>query len=238
MKSSVPHSLPFALWSVLVASLLIAGGAACAQEMPLVQTNLSTLSWDKPISNLYYLNSGQVEEIKAYPGGFSIPVPYSGPATIAFYQDKAALHLPVEERPPPSVVANLTNISDEMLLVFIPAEAGTYRILTWDASTDNFTARSYRVLNLTGQPVVLALGDKPELYRLEPDKLMIIRQPGNHDNQQTVKVQLAQNNGEEMRLVYRSMWTVSSNRRNTVFIIPSEDSRGGVQVKKFIERNL
>ena len=51
-----------------------------------------------------------------------------------------------------------------------------------------------------------------------------------------VKVQVARNDGDGMRLVYRSMWPVRDGVRDTVFIIPSTTERSGVSLLKFVER--
>lgn len=224
---------------ITLAAMLLSGHSTSAEEaLPAIQGTLTTLAWDQPLSGLYYMNNGKPAELKAYTGGFSMPVHYSGSAQLQFYADKESLMLLPKDRPAPVATATLDSALKHILLIFILKEDEHYEILDLDFSVNTFPPKSFRVFNFSDQRVVFALGDKPSINTIEPNSVTVIRQDQLEDKKQMVKVQLAQDNQGEIRLVYRSSWAVSSNMRNTVFILPNTDGRGGIQLRKFVERGL
>ncbi|WP_269523584.1 hypothetical protein [Coraliomargarita parva] len=203
-----------------------------------MQAKLTTLAWGKPVSGLFYMNDGVVEELKAYTGGFSMPSDYAGSSLINFYSEKSVLMLPEEERPQPVATVQIDPSLKHALLLCIPGSSEKYKIIVLDFSLDAFPPKSFRVFNFSQHRVVFALGDKPDIHTVEPNQTSIIRQDDLKETNQMVKVQLAHESDGEMRLVYRSSWAVGSEIRNTVFILPKTNGKGGIQLRKFVERGL
>ena len=204
----------------------------------LVQVEITTLAWQKPVSELYFLNDGAIQERKAYTGGFSMPFAYKGPVTLQLYADRSVFSLEPAERPQPVAVAQLPSGIKEAMLVFIPSGAGQYKVMVWDASLDGFPAQSYRVYNLSSTRVAFAIGDTPKVYTIEPRAMQLVRQAGLIQDRQMVKVQIAQDAQGGMSLAYRSLWSVGADTRSTVFILPRSEGRKGVKILKYTQRGI
>ena len=213
--------------------------AASAQEAPTsIRLQLTTLAWEKPIKGLYFQNAGKAEELKAYSGGFSMPFSYQGDAIIRFYSDIEILALPLEERPPPIGIAQLGPSLKHALLIFLPQGDASYQILTHDFSQQTFPTNSCRIFNFSGMRVVFAFGDKPITQAIDPNEITVIAQNDLADHNQMVKVQLAQEGQETLRLVYRSTWRFDDQARTSVFILPAPNEHGSVKMRKFVQRGL
>jgi len=212
---------------------------AYSQELPTsVKLELTTLAWKRPVSGLYYLNDGAVEELKAYTGGFSMPFSYKGDPLIHFYKDKDSLALPPEERPKANAVARLNPSFKETLMIILPDEGDQYEILINDFSQANFPPNSCRIFNFSGLRIVFAFGDRPNIHPIAPNETIVVEQSDLADQNRMVKVQLAQEGEEAPRVVYRSTWRFDSQSRTTVFILPAPNDQSSVKMKKFVERGL
>tara|TARA_R100000027_G_scaffold52103_4_gene40883 strand:- start:14069 stop:14779 length:711 start_codon:yes stop_codon:yes gene_type:complete len=222
----------------VLAALLSASLHAQTGEIPTIRQSLTTLAWNEPVKGLYYLNGGEIEELKAYSGGFSLPFSYEGDPVIRFYSDRESLLLEPEERPRPVGVARLDPQLKHSLLIFARNDDGRFKIKSHNFSQKEFPLNSCRIFNFSDLQVVFAFGDDVEVYPIPPLGELIVSQEGLNDRNQMVKVQVAQAEGGEMRLVYRSNWRFDNQSRNTVFVLPGTKEGGSVKMRKFVERGL
>jgi hypothetical protein len=234
---SLNFKMYFCSAALLIA--LIANLTASTEEtLSSIHLELTTLAWDTPVKGLYYMNQGRIEELKAYSGGFSMPFAYDGEPTIRFYIDKEALLLPLEERPPPNGIAQLSPTLKHALLIFLLKENEQYQIQTHDFSQKEFPPNSCRIFNFSGLRVVFAFGDQPIIQAIDPNAVIVVRQDDLADKNKMVKVQLAQHGQEALRIVYRSTWRFDNQARTTVFILPAPNDQSSVKMRKFVERGL
>ncbi|WPJ94904.1 hypothetical protein SH580_15850 [Coraliomargarita algicola] len=219
--------------------LLAASLSASEQEMPSdVRLELTTLAWQHPIKGLYYINGGEVQELKAYSGGFSMPIDYQGVPIIRFYTNKESLTLPPEERPLPNGIAKLDPTMKHSLMIFLPKSKEQFEILIHDFSQESFPTNSCRIFNYSGLDIVFALGDQPIIQAIAPNETVVIKQDELADQNKMVKVQLAQQGKEAARVVYRSTWRFDNQSRASVFVLPAPNDQSSVQMRKFVERGL
>lgn len=202
-----------------------------AQAPDPIKAEIVTLSWEGNIKDLWFQGNKEPEKLDVYESGFTMPMEYSGPPDIAFYNDKAALALPPEKRPPPTAIAKLPKNGGSVLLFFTPLPNGPdkWEIRTLDNSLKNFPPGAYRFFNLTETPIQVAI-DKTFYPPIESKHLSIITSPSGEPIRD-----IALYIGIGKEIAYSSQWGHRDARRATVFVYPSTRGEGRLEVRKFFQ---
>lgn len=222
---------PFVKAACCLLVSLVLPAISNAQAPTPIKAEIVTLSWEGNIKDLWYQGIKGPEKLDIYESGFTIPFEYSGPPTIAFYKDKAALALPPEKRPPPTGIAKLPANGGSFLLFFtaVANDPDKWEIRTLDNSLKNFPPGAYRFFNLTENPIQIAI-DKTFYPPIEPKHLSIINSPSGEPIRD-----IALYIGIGKKTAYASQWGHRNMRRATVFVSPSLRGEGRLEVRKFFQ---
>ena len=212
-------------------SLLISSAAtSLGQEKNFVKAELVTLSWQSNIKNLWFQAKEGLRKLDVYERDFTMPEEYTGPLVIQFYSDEATLRLPPKERPAPQAIAKLPASGGKVLLIFAPKPQGEigWAVRVLDNSPVNFPPGAYRFMNLTQDPIQVALDQK--VAPVKANSLTIIR-PNRGEEVRDMPAQI----GVGKNVVFSSIWGHREDRRTTVFVISDPNGRNGLGIRRFYE---
>lgn len=228
----VPFNFQRWLATIVAIALASVGMAAQGQEES-VKAEILTLSLSGTISDLHFGTADGVTTTSVYSRGFGVPIEYTGSPELVFFRPSSNPDGFSGASREVIAKARLPNGASRVLLVFESMEGETdrYRVAVFENGHSRFPAGGYRFLNLSKVPFVGVAGT--ERFTLNPRASAIVAPKGNDQGNVEVKVYSAEKGNEG--LIYSSVWQIKDTRRTTVFLLPSESAKQGVQVQKFVE---
>ena len=156
---------------------------------------------------------------------FSLPITFKGPAAISFYG--SAMDASAEQAPAPLASTVLKN--DATLIVFSArSDQGKYDSYT--INDGDFPFGSFRFVNFSKAIVRAELSSKSIL--LKPGAAESIAFSGER-NDTTVRI-LALAEGQPLRIVRNSRWSIVSTQRELVLMFPNAEN-GLVRFQHFVD---
>lgn len=178
----------------------------------------------------YSLEEGEVKrsELSFFATQPSARYGYRGPAPLQVFAESESgetiriAAIPIGKNAPPS------------LLVFLSeAEGPRYRVVSLAEEPDGFRAGTIRFLNLTPETIFGQIGEQRLRVDSREEEIFPVRAG---TEALDVRVQLAQFDAGDPKLIYSSVWPVDRQRRSTVFLLPSQNpGRGAVTFRSFAE---
>jgi len=158
----------------------------------------------------------------------SEPYRYRGPSPLGFYaEDEAGTVRRIAE-------LSLSGGSPPAIVVFLTRAGGAgYRLVALEEEPRGFRAGSIRFINFTPTRIFGQIGKERMEVDSESEKIFQVRAGAETLD---VRVQLAQFDAGDPKLIYSSVWPVDRRRRSTVFLLPSQNpGRGAVTFRSFAE---
>lgn len=198
-----------------------------------MKAELLTLAFSGVIRDLNYITTEGVSTTTVYSRGFGVPIAYEGPRELVFFRN-----LPNPdgfENQEREIVARASLPGGgRYLLLFDESAEGSadpYQVTVVDNALVDFPPGSYRVFNLSSQPLAGSFGSNR--FRLQAEERSIVTAEGDENGNIEVRFfALAENSSE---LIYSSVWQIKKTRRTTVFLLGSSSKKQQLEVRKFVE---
>lgn len=229
-------------------SVSAAGAAQSAEET--VRLHFSALSLGDYLSGIRYVSMGEVRELAVNNGSRSSRQLYVGPPVINFFREHIGADGVAVREPVGSV--DVRNRKGPLLLLFDdgrlgvaadePAVSGArphVRIFAMEDGLDGFPGGSYRMLNMTADPLAVSVaGDVVNVaaYSVATTDA----RPGNgraERGRNSLDVVIGRFNRSESVWVriYESKWPSSSTQRTLVLLYPDAKRPDGIGVRRIAQ---
>lgn len=214
----------------LAATLALTAAPLNAQpQQATVSTRFTALSLDGKVDGIRYDSGGGSHTLWLSKVARTALQRYNGPAQIVFYVPaKGAEGEPIKQT---VGTANLANFAGgEALLIFSANKnaPGQYHVFAVDDSGARFPANSWRVFNMTPNPVALKVGDQSaKVINAGQEQLFRFSSSG----RDSANIQLATSGTDGWQVARTSIWSHSPQMRTLVFLLPNQ-SGTGIQVHR------
>lgn len=116
----------------------------------------------------------------------------------------------------------LPNIGNRLLLIFLPAAKGKFKVFVLDDSVKAFPLGSYQVFNLSHLPVRLTLENKP--FDFKPGQDTLISDPPVQENQHSAMYAFVQADGKWQR-IGAGLWPHPGKKRSIQIFFDNPESQ-------------
>jgi len=221
--------------------LFVASLALCApvfgQQPEMIKTQLVTVALNVNDATLYYRTGEEVKEFTAGMNGLGAPFVYQGPRRFILHTSKEAFEPPKEGQKPPEPAAfvDLPERSGRVLLVCVPTEDKSLRLIAYDIAQNSMKGGDYKVFNFSNSNLSIILGDQRFIVPKSKD---IQATDGAWDDgvlDLQCKIGIIQPDNKTVSPAYSSVWGHRPIRRNMVFIFNGVRSQNTVQVRRFYD---
>jgi hypothetical protein len=213
-------------------ALAILATPALGQDPPF-KTKILTLSLDKQLENVFFLNGGKVDPFISERSSLGSPFDYAGTRELVLRAsvDEFAAKPPV---PPPLGSVLLPAQAKLVLVVAGDAPEGKIKLTAFDVSSGSFRAGDYRVFNFSQKTVSLIFGRSK--FALKPGEDFIVSDVALQDKALDVVVRIAQVDNGEPKPVYTSAWGHQPVKRNFVFLFDGSHPSRPIAIRRFSDR--
>lgn len=201
-------------------------------QTPEIKTQIVTLSLDKEVEEVFYLNDGKALPFHSKRSGFGEPMPYTGPQQFAL-RGSAGEFAAKPPLPAPLASVLLPAQAKTVLLVTSHTPEDKIKLEAYNISAANFRAGDYRVFNFSEKSVLLILGKAK--FGLKPGEDFIVSDTGLQEKPLDVVVQLAQIDDGEPKRVYASVWGHQPTKRNYVFLFKGSHATRPIGIRRFAD---
>ncbi|MBC2595706.1 hypothetical protein H5P28_15675 [Ruficoccus amylovorans] len=217
-----------ALCAFLLFSLGSASHPASAQQQENVRRELKFLSWEGPIFELEMMQSSGSEPVIIPNGSPTYNTPYKGPSIARFGVTKTAPD--GTEYFDTRASASLPQTDKPILLIFIPAPDGSYKVVAIPEENQTPVKGSFRVINVTNERFFIRIGD--EQFEIPRGGSRLV-QAAEKDSK-SFPVQMVMEEDGSLRRVYSARWALIPERQITAFLFNDPETRK-FALKRFVE---
>lgn len=206
--------------------LILNGQNISSEEEPPLQANLTGISLDRKISDLYLWTGQEYKQVNFYPGVRSGRIRYAGPKLIQLYEKGENAE---GETTWNSVARTELKGGASDFLLFFSKESGASEVQMFAMPEDfsEFNIGSYRFVNLTERRLALKLGEERAL--LSPMNFADLSANFEHGTSyRSLLVELPQGEGDP-ELIYSSALYYNKNIR-MLYLISSVDGSSSVRL--------
>jgi len=178
----------------------------------------------------YTLEEGEVQrvELSFFATQPSERYRYRGPSPLRIFAESETSGVTRIARVPIG-----TDAQPSLLVFLSDAEGSGYRVVALPEEPDGFREGTIRFLNLTTDAIFGQIGEQRLRIDSGSEEIFPVRAGAEALD---VRVQLAQFDAGDPKLIYSSVWPVDRRRRSTVFLLPSQNpGRGAVTFRSFAE---
>lgn len=221
--------------------LFLASLVLCApvfgQQPEIIKTQLVTVALTVKDTTLYYRTGEEVKEFTAGMNGLGTPFAYQGPRRFILHTSREAFDPPKEgqEAPVPAASINLPEHSGRVLLVCVPMEDKSLRLIAYDIAKNSMKNGDYKVFNFSKSNLSIILGEQRFVVPTSKD---IQATDGTWDDgvlDLQCKIGIIQPDSKSVKPAYSSVWGHRPIRRNMVFIFDGVRAENTVQVRRFYD---
>lgn len=222
--------------TALLSFLLLAAGVSQAQPMGAAPTvRFSTLSWDKAIRGIYFLQGEERVDLSIPNGAPSKLYKTTAGAPLVFYRQSDQLDENGEPIGIPIASTNLKPGNAPNLLIFFEAQnqSEQYRIVPIINEAQNANRDIYQLHNISRRQIVAKFDDQE--ISLKPNENLIINAPQTDRPNFGVMmaIQADSDKAGEWELVYKAFWPYRQGRSGLVFITGKPGREDQINVRRF-----
>ena len=202
-------------------------------QTPPFKTKILTVSLEKPLENVFFLNAGKAELFTSDRSGLGSPFDYAGTRELVL-RASAEEFVAKPRVPPPLASVMLPAQAKLVLLVAGHSPDDKIKLTAYDVSSGSFRAGDYRVFNFSKKTVSLIFGRTK--FALKPGEDKIVSDVVLQDKALDVVVQIAQVENGEPKRVYNSAWGHQPVKRNFVFLFDGSHPTRPIAIRRFSDR--
>ena len=213
---------------VLISLVLVA--VVGAQSPTLKTIRFRTLAWSEPVEGVFYEAKGKPAPITAQTWGRSEFYQAEAAEKVVFFkQVKAA-----DGRMLRTVVAEaaLEGKTGLLLFLFSKQPDGQLKVNVAEDDTAQFPAGSYRFVNISSSPIMVAAGTARASIAPGESKVLTSRPDAATHG---VNVRLATATGEASQMIYADVWLWSADARTLVYASDTGNPQVPVDLKRITE---
>jgi hypothetical protein len=213
---------------ILPLIMLLAASASAQQQQ--MKTRLMTLSLDRHVESLYFLNGGKAQPFTAERSGLGEPFAYTGTPRFILRAKPEDFSSP-PPLPPPVASVDLPQQARMVMLVAGTGSGGKLKLAAYDISPGRFQAGDYRVFNFSTKNLAMMIGQNR--FALRPGQDTIVSNSMLRDRVLDVFVRIAEERDGGMKKVYSSAWGHKPSKHHYVFLFNGSEDASPVEIRRY-----
>lgn len=215
-------------FSILCGLISLGGQSVSSEEVPPIQANLTGVSLNQNVRDLYLWTGKEYTQVNFYPGVRTRRVAYAGSRSVGLYKKLNKGEGEVEW----TMVAQAElkgNASDYLIFVSKDPASSTVGMFALPEDLAQFKIGSYRFINLTNKRLAIKLGDVQSV--LKPMGVKDVSGEMEHGTSyRSLIVELPENDiGVDPKLLFSSSIYFNENVR-MLYLISNNENGSGIRL--------